>query len=128
MTDNHHMRRRLATALARSETVDITTIGRRSGRPRRIEIWMFHFEDLFVVTGTPGRRDWMANVLAHPRVTVHVHHPERFDIVATATLIEDDGFRRRFFSARRPAWYRTQVELDRLVDHAPMIALNPQTE
>ena len=119
------MRDRLAAALAYSETVDITTIGRRSGAPRRIEIWMFAFEETFVVTGTPGRRDWYANILSDPRVTIHVKYPESFDVHTEASVVEDLGFRRRFFAAREPAWYRSQVELDRLVAKAPMISLAP---
>lgn len=119
------MRQRLAAALAYSETVDITTIGRRSGEPRRIEIWMFTFEENFVVTGTPGRRDWYANTVADPRVTVHVKYPEPFDVATAAVVVRDEAFRRRFFAAREPAWYRSQVELDRLVSGSPMISLSP---
>lgn len=119
------MKQRLADALTYSETVDITTVGRRSGEPRRLEIWMFAFEDTFVVTGTPGRRDWLANVLSDPRVTVHVKYPESFDVYTVAAVVADEGFRRRFFAAREPAWYRSQVELERLVGHAPMISLTP---
>ncbi|MGH2983824.1 MAG: hypothetical protein ACRDK5_06185 [Solirubrobacterales bacterium] len=29
-------------ALENDRTIDITTLGRRSGEPRRIEIWMHH--------------------------------------------------------------------------------------
>lgn len=119
------MKHRLAGALAYSETVDITTIGRRSGRPRRIEIWMFAFEESFVVTGTPGRRDWYANILADPRVTIHVKYPDPFDVHSMAAVVDDNRFRRRFFAARGPSWYRSQVELDRLVSAAPMVSLTP---
>ena len=43
--------------LASHRTIDLTTFGRRSGLPRRIEIWWFQVDDRFVITGTPGRRD-----------------------------------------------------------------------
>jgi len=58
--------------LARQRTIDLTTVGRRSGKPNRIEIWWFEVEGRLVITGTPGPRDWYANVLANPEVTVHV--------------------------------------------------------
>lgn len=58
--------------LARHRTIDLTTIGRRSGRPSRIEIWWFYIEGTFIITGTPGARDWYANVLADPNVSIHV--------------------------------------------------------
>lgn len=107
--------------LARHRTVDMTTTGRRSGQPRTIEIWWFHFEDRFVVTGTPGRRDWLANVRADPRVTIEV---DEITLEATASEIFDDDFRRRFFGSTDPRWYRSQVELERLVAEAPMIVLD----
>ena len=104
--------------LARVRTVDLTTYGRRSGLPRRIEIWWFHFEDRFIITGTPGRRDWLANVLADPRVVVHVLGE---DIEAAASVIDDFEFRRRFFTRPETSWYSSQAQLDLLVDTAPMI-------
>lgn len=106
--------------LARHRTVDMTTTGRSSGLARTIEIWWFHFEERFIVTGTPGRRDWLANVRSDPHVIIEV---DGLRIEAQATEISDDDFRRRFFSSTDPRWYRSQVELDRLVLGAPMIVL-----
>lgn len=110
------------SALASTRTIDMTTIGRRSGRPSRVEIWWFHFEERFIVTGTPGPRHWMANISADPTVVIHAagddHH-------GTAVLIDDRAFRRRFFTHRDPEidWYSSQAELDALVDTAPMIEI-----
>jgi deazaflavin-dependent oxidoreductase (nitroreductase family) len=106
--------------LAAVRTVEITTVGRRSRRPARIEIWWFHFEDRFVITGTPGRRDWLANVRADPRIVVHaLGH----DHQATTSFVEDLAFRRRFFAQSNPEvhWYTTQAGLADLVSTAPMI-------
>ena len=71
--------------------------------------------------------DWYANILSDPRVTIHVKYPESFDVHTEASVVADGDFRRRFFAAREPAWYRSQVELDRLVASAPMISLAPVT-
>ena len=106
--------------LARHLTIDLTTYGRRSGEPRRIEIWWFRVEDRFIVTGTPGRRDWMANIRSDPRVVVHV---DGFDVEGTATVVEDREFRRRVFMDPAISWYSTQAQLDQLVEEAPMIEL-----
>lgn len=123
-TDNHSGRSAHGSsddeALGRVRTIDVTTVGRRSGRPVRIEIWWFRFEGRFIITGTPGRRDWYANVLAEPRMTVHVGAVDRS---ATATPIDDVDFRRRFFTADHTSWYADQVDLKRLVSEAPMIEL-----
>ncbi len=107
--------------LAATRTVDLSTTGRRTGRTSRIEIWWFHVDNRFVITGTPGKRDWLANVLADPRVTIHAHG---LDHPATARVIDDHGFRRRVFTDPEIGWYRTQAELDRLVADAPMIEID----
>ena len=60
-------------ALKDTLTIDLSTVGRRSGRWSRIEIWWFFIDDRFVITGTPGPRDWYADVLADPSVIVHAN-------------------------------------------------------
>ena len=104
--------------LANHLTIDLTTVRRRSGRPSRIEIWWFRIDRRFVITGTPGPRDWFANVLAEPSVTIHVGG---LDLAATATPTTDPAFRRRVLSDPQTSWYRTQAQLDRLVAEAPMV-------
>lgn len=59
-------------ALAQHQTVEITTTGRRSGQPRRIETWRYQACGRFWLTGSPGARDWYANVLRHPEFTLHI--------------------------------------------------------
>ena len=110
-----------AAELAHDITVDITTTGRRSGRPRRIEIWMLAVDGRFFVTGTSGRRDWMANLLADPRLVVHLKQRVRADLPATATPVTDAATRRAVFEHPTADWYRGQEPLDRLVEHAPMV-------
>src|SRR5438093_6846014 len=49
----------------------LTTIGRRSGRPHRIEIWFAaHQGRLYLLSGGRARADWVRNLQANPRVTV----------------------------------------------------------
>lgn len=106
---------------AAKRTIDITTFGRKTGLPRRVEIWWFHVDGRFIITGTPGRRDWLANVIHDPRLIVHLGDR---DIEATATPILDHEFRRRFFSEPSASWYSTQEELDALVRMSPMIEVH----
>lgn len=113
--------------LAGTRTIEITTTGRQSGSPVRIEIWWFRFEGRFLITGTPGPRAWLANLLADPRLVVHVggrDHP------AVAHPVTDRDFRRRFFALPDPevAWYRAQAELADLVDHSPMVEVRLDPE
>jgi deazaflavin-dependent oxidoreductase (nitroreductase family) len=104
--------------LASHQTIDLTTKGRKSGLPRRVEIWWFRVEGRFIITGTPGRRDWLANVRSDPEVIIHV---DGRDLRARVSPVEDEEFRRRVFTAPATSWYTTQAELDRLVSTAPMV-------
>ena len=84
-------------SLARDRTIDITTTGARSGRPRRIEIWAWVAGGTVYLTGTPGRRDWYANLKANPGFTLHLKRGVQADLPARARLIEDPGERRAIF-------------------------------
>ena len=103
------------------ETVDITTVGRFSGGPRRIEIWMYAIAGRHIITGTPGPRDWYANLLANPSMTLHL--PDGTDIPAVATPVFDEGMRRQVFTADKTWWYRSQTELEDLIAESPMVEM-----
>jgi hypothetical protein len=62
----------LGAELADDPTVDITPAGRRSGRARRVEIWMLDIDGRFFITCTPAGRDWWPNLRADPRLVVHL--------------------------------------------------------
>ena len=70
MSDLNHLDENVQRALARPHRIDMTTIGRRSGRPRRIELVFHNIDGMIVISGSPGRRDWYANVVANPAVTL----------------------------------------------------------
>jgi deazaflavin-dependent oxidoreductase (nitroreductase family) len=110
-------------ALATNPTIDITTTGRSSGEPRRLEIWMLAIEDRFFITGTPGPRGWLANIKNDPRVVVHMKHGLQADLVAWAHVVDDEETRRRVLSHASADWYRTQQPLDVLIASAPMVEL-----
>jgi deazaflavin-dependent oxidoreductase (nitroreductase family) len=102
-------------------TIDITTTGRRSGQARRIEIWMLDVDGRFFITGTPGRRDWLANLRADPRMTVHLKRRAGVDMPARAEVVSDPAIRRRVLEHLGARWYRGQAALDELVARAPMV-------
>lgn len=107
--------------LAADPTIDITTTGRRSGEPRRIEIWMVDVDGQFFITGTPGRRDWLANLAANPELIVHLKRHANLDLPATASVVTDQATRRRVLEHPSSHWYRGQTPIEDLVAHAPMI-------
>jgi len=49
-------------------TIDITTTGRRTGQPRRIEIVFYRLDDDIYLSGIPAskQRDWLVNLSLDP--------------------------------------------------------------
>ncbi|MFZ0015408.1 MAG: nitroreductase/quinone reductase family protein, partial [Acidimicrobiia bacterium] len=76
------MDRATKMAMDQGGIADITTTGRRSGEPRRIEIYFHQFDGKFYLTGRPSsrRRDWEANIIATPRFTLHLKQGVTADI------------------------------------------------
>ena len=56
----------------------LTTIGRQTGRPHRIEIW-FAFEAgrVYLLSGGRDRSDWVRNLQTNSHVNVEVHGETR---------------------------------------------------
>jgi deazaflavin-dependent oxidoreductase (nitroreductase family) len=114
------MEERIRAALARDRTVDITTIGRKTGAPRRIEIWYLRLGDKFYITGTPGPRDWYANLLTHPEFTFHLKGSMRADLPARAIPITDPAERRAILERLIDTMGR-RSQLDAWVRGSPLV-------
>lgn len=84
-------------ALEKDLVMDITTTGRKTGEPRRREIWFHNVDGELYIVGLvlPGSRFWYANVLADPRLTFHLKETAQADIPAHATPLTDPAERRR---------------------------------
>jgi deazaflavin-dependent oxidoreductase (nitroreductase family) len=108
-------------ALAATRTIDFTTTGRRTGQPRTVEIWWFRVDGRFFITGTPGRRDWYANVLSDPEVEISTPIGS---FAASAVPVTDVDSRRAVFTDPAANWYSNQSELDRLIETAPMVEIH----
>jgi len=81
-------------ALDQQRTVEITTIGRRTGQPRRIETWRYRADGRYWLTGSPGSRDWYANLVAHPEFTLHLRN---LDLPVRGRVVTDPQERVRVF-------------------------------
>ena len=79
-------------ALDEQLTVEITTIGRRSGQPRRLETWRYRAAGRYWLTGSPGARDWYANLMVHPEFTLHLKDR---DLPVRGRLVTDPDERAR---------------------------------
>ncbi len=81
--------------------VDITTVGRRTGDPRRIEIWCHLMDGQLYLAASPGPRSWYANLSANPEVTLHLKDDVKADIPVRARPVTDDSERRDTFTRLR---------------------------
>ncbi|WP_350277593.1 nitroreductase/quinone reductase family protein [Kribbella sp. HUAS MG21] len=93
-----HIRRaiEITPAAGTSERIiDITTLGRRTGRPRRIEIFFNRAAgNTYLCSGAGGAAtDWHANLLANPDFTFHLKNKIRADLPARATPVTDPAER-----------------------------------
>jgi len=114
------MDKEVERALTKDRVIDITTEGRKTGKARRIEIWFFNLDGRFYITGSPGRRSWYANILAHPKFTFHVKGSAKADLPARATPIVKQGERRDVLTKIQPL-AGTFRELEPWVKGSPLI-------
>ena len=109
-------------ALTEGGIIDITTTGRRSGRPRRIEIVFHVIGGRTYISGMPRadrKRSWLSNLEADPRLTVHLKRGVTADLPATARVVTDIAERRAILEHVARSWRRTDV--DAMVAHSPLI-------
>jgi deazaflavin-dependent oxidoreductase (nitroreductase family) len=111
----------IRAALERGHTIDITTTGRRTGAPRRIEIVFHNIDGRIYISGVPSprKRSWLANLEADPHLTFHLKGRVRADLPATARVITDDAERRVIFPHVARNWRRNDV--DTMVRYSPLI-------
>ena len=109
-------------ALERDRTIDITTTGRQSGRPRRLEIWFHNLDGRIYITGLPGRRDWYANIVANPEFTFHLKQTAQADLPGRARPIVDEQERRDVLARILERLDRAD-QLERWVQEAPLVGV-----
>ena len=114
----------IRTALSKGGVIDITTTGRTSGEPRRIEIVYHVIDGRLWISGMPraARRAWIANLEADPRLTFHLKGSVTADLPATARIVDDPDERRRVLAGVARVWNRT--DLDAMVAHSPLIEVS----
>lgn len=121
----------ITTALTGGGIADITTIGRKTGEPRRIEIGFHYFDGEWFLTGKPGiKRDWLANLLAEPRFTLHLKRGVEADVPASAEPITDPDERAEvLFRILTESWdtepEKARAVLPRWVEDSPLVRFRP---
>lgn len=104
----------------------VTTTGRVSGRPHRIEIW-FAYDGgrLYLMSGGGDRSDWVRNLRRNPHVTLEVGD---FTGPAIATILDDAGEDspiRRLVAGKYQGW-REGRPLSEWARTALVVALTPE--
>jgi deazaflavin-dependent oxidoreductase (nitroreductase family) len=113
-------------ALEHGGTIDITTTGRRSHKPRRIEIVFHNIGGRIYISGIPrpSKRDWLQNLEADPHLTFHLKGGTRADLPAVARVIDDEAERRQVLPHVARNWRRNDV--DQMVRYSPLIEVTFQ--
>ena len=108
-------------ALAHGGVIDITTVGRQTGQPRRIEIVFHNIDGRIYISGMPfaKRRGWLGNLEAQPRFTFHLKGPVSADLPATARIIDEEAERRSILPPIAKIWKRKDVET--MVAQSPLV-------
>jgi deazaflavin-dependent oxidoreductase (nitroreductase family) len=118
------MDERIRRALTRGHTIDMTTTGRRSGLPRRIELVFHPIDGRVYISGMPGRpRSWLANIRHDPRVTFHLKGPIKAELPSVAREVTEPKERRRIMEQVARNWNRSDV--DRMMVASPLIEVVP---
>ena len=114
------MKPEIGRALERGGIIDITTTGRKSGRLHRIEITFHNLNGKVYISGMPGRRDWLANLLANPEFVFHLKRRIKADLPARARPILQEPERRELLRAVTRSWGR-EGQLNRFVQGSPLV-------
>ena len=112
----------IRSALKHGHTIDITTTGRRSGEPRRIEMMFHSFDGHLYISGMPNpdhTRAWLQNMRANPAFTFHLKQLVQADLPASAREITEDPERREVMTRVAKVWRR---------DAEPMMTQSPLVE
>lgn len=94
-------------AVAREREIELTTWGRKSGKPSRVVLWVFgDGERVFIRSGGGLQRDWPQNFLARGRAILHV---DGHDVPVTGRHVDDPALARDV-SSMAIRKYRSNVQ------------------
>jgi deazaflavin-dependent oxidoreductase (nitroreductase family) len=118
------MNDQIRRSLSRGHLIDITTTGRKSHEPRRIEIVFHNIDGRLIISGSPSegrKRAWIFNLESDPNLTIHLKGgPAQADLPATARIITDDAERRAIAEwIVANAW--PNQDIDKMSAWSPMI-------
>lgn len=93
--------------IADHSTVEITTIGRKSGKSHSIPIWFVYEQGHFYIqSGREGKSDWYQNLKKNPQITLKI---ETLSFTGKANFIDDDKETERIHDLFRSKYLRARI-------------------
>jgi deazaflavin-dependent oxidoreductase (nitroreductase family) len=115
-------------ALGEEDFAYLTTIGRRTGREHRIEIWFgLSGGVVYMLSGGGDGSDWVRNLRANPRVHLRIGDVERPASARVVTDADEEGTARRLLAAKYQGW-REGAALSGWARTALVVAVEPEDE
>ncbi len=91
--------REAVSEISKEQYLYLTTIGRKTGLAREIEIWFVEADGKFyLLSGDRGKSQWVKNIQANPRVRVRVGTRE---FAATARVLDAERDRAAYRFAQK---------------------------
>jgi deazaflavin-dependent oxidoreductase (nitroreductase family) len=111
-------------ALASESLVEITTTGRKSGKPRTSTIWFIYDKGRFYIqSGQRGKTSWYRNLKKNKRICIKIVD---LTFIGMAQFIDDSAeterihemFRSKYLRARLAGWVGSDVGHGKVVEIA----------
>jgi deazaflavin-dependent oxidoreductase (nitroreductase family) len=100
-----------AASLADLDYCYLTTTGRHTGRPHRIEIWFALADGLvYLLSGGGDRSDWVRNLTISPDVVIELGDERRTRRARIVTDPDEDEAARRLLVEKYAPRYRGDLE------------------
>ena len=101
--------------LAREKHCEVTTRGRRSGRPHKVPVWFATDGDSLFLATLKLDRDWPKNLRANPEVSIRIGN---LRLEGRARLVEEPVeresierlLRKKYLSTRIAGWFGLRPE------------------
>lgn len=111
-------------AVAAESVVEITTLGRKSGKPRTTTIWFIYDAGHFYIqSGQGGKTSWYQNLKENKRIDIKIAD---LTFTGTAQFIDDSAeterihemFRSKYLRARLAGWFGSEVGRGKVIEIA----------
>jgi deazaflavin-dependent oxidoreductase (nitroreductase family) len=91
--------------LAREEYCYVTTMGRATGKPHKIEIWFgLRNNTAYLLSGGRDKSDWVKNLLRNPSVTVRIANQSFQAVARIVTEKKEDTMARHLLAEKYQEW------------------------